>query len=503
MGRLTEVNQFEDIVVKAGDDAALVRVKDIGRVELGAETYSSNLRFGGLNAAGVGIQLLPTANALEAFQGVMAEMARLERTFPPGLEWRLAFDNVGVVRESIIEVLKTLAEAIVLVILVMFLFLQNWRSTIIPTLTIPVSLVGTFAFLKLFDFSINTLTLFGIVLATGIVVDDAIVVIENIERHMREYGKSAQQAALDAHARGVRCRRRHRHRAGGGVRAGGVLSRHDRPPVSAVLADDRVRDHSVGVQCRHVDPGAVGAAAGQTRPWTRDASFRRVNRVIEASTRGYARVLGRALQWKMVMLALFVVGLWGTWAIFQRVPSAFVPQEDEGYFMTIIQAPSGASLEYTTNIAQQAEKILFAQPEIEGVFSVLGLQLYRRRGQQRHDVREPARLERAAGQGPVARGGAQSCARSAVRHSGRHGRVVCAAGHPGAVGVRRLPVRSAGSVGRRHHRPGQRHAGAGRPRQSERPRGGAVHAVPRRRSAAAGQHRSRSRAQPRAARCAR
>ena len=127
----------------------------------------------------------------------MAEMARLERNFPPGLEWRLAFDNVAVVRESIVEVLKTLAEAIGLVILVMFLFLQNWRSTIIPAITIPVSLIGTFAFIKVFGFSINTLTLFGIVLATGIVVDDAIVVIENIERHMSEYKKGARQAAHD------------------------------------------------------------------------------------------------------------------------------------------------------------------------------------------------------------------------------------------------------------------------------------------------------------------
>ena len=128
----------------------------------------------------------------------MAEMARLERNFPPGLEWRLAFDNVVVVRESIVEVLKTLAEAIALVILVMFLFLQNWRSTVIPAITIPVSLIGTFAFIKLFGFSINTLTLFGIVLATGIVVDDAIVVIENIERHMTEYKKGARQASHDA-----------------------------------------------------------------------------------------------------------------------------------------------------------------------------------------------------------------------------------------------------------------------------------------------------------------
>ena len=197
-GRFTEVNEFEDIVVKAGKDGALVRVKDVGRVELGAEDYSSRLRFAGVEASGIGIQLLPSANALETFRGVMAEMNRLDDQFPPGLKWQLAFDNVSIVRESIIEVLMTLAEAIGLVILVMFLFLQNWRSTIIPAITIPVSLIGTFAFVKLLGFSINTLTLFGIVLATGIVVDDAIVVIENIERHMREFGKSAHQAAIDA-----------------------------------------------------------------------------------------------------------------------------------------------------------------------------------------------------------------------------------------------------------------------------------------------------------------
>ncbi len=371
MGRLTEVNQFEDIVVKAGVDAALVRIKDIGRVELGAETYSSNLRFGGLNAAGVGVQLLPTANALEAFQGVMEEMARLERTFPPGLEWRLAFDNVGVVRESIIEVLKTLAEAILLVILVMFLFLQNWRSTIIPTLTIPVSLIGTFAFLKLFDFSINTLTLFGIVLATGIVVDDAIVVIENIERHMREYGKSAQQAALDAM----------REVFGAVVVIGIVLVAVFVPVAffpgttgrlyqqfSLTIAFATILSVFNAVTLTPALSALLLGKHGQGK----GRFFTRVNQVIDASTRGYSRVLGHALQWKLTMLALFAVGLWGTWAVFQAVPSAFVPQEDEGYFMTIVQAPSGASLEYTTSIAQQAEKILFAEPEIDAVFSVLG-----------------------------------------------------------------------------------------------------------------------------------
>jgi hydrophobic/amphiphilic exporter-1 (mainly G- bacteria), HAE1 family len=197
MGRLTEVSEFEDVVVKAGPDGALVRVSDVGRVELGAESTRRTCGSWGSRPRAWASSCCrrPTRSRLRRRHG---DDGRLEPTFPPGLEWRLAFDNVSVVRESIIEVLKTLAEAIVLVVLVMFLFLQNWRSTIIPAITIPVSLIGTFAFIKLFDFSINTLTLFGIVLATGIVVDDAIVVIENIERHMTEYKKKARQAAIDA-----------------------------------------------------------------------------------------------------------------------------------------------------------------------------------------------------------------------------------------------------------------------------------------------------------------
>ena len=357
MGRLTEASEFEDVVVKAGRDGALVRVRDVGRVELGAETYSSNLRFGGLEAAGVGH---PAAALGQRARGLhrasWPRWRRLKRSFPPGLEWTLAFDNVGVVRESIIEVLKTLAEAIVLVVLVMFLFLQNWRSTIIPAITIPVSLVGTFAFVKLFGFSINTLTLFGIVLATGIVVDDAIVVIENIERHMREYGKSAQQAAHRRDARGVRCGRRHRHRAGGGVRAGRVLPRHDRAALSAVLAHDRVRGRAVGVQRRHVHAGALRAAAGANSA-TKGCFFSRVDQVIDAGTRGYVRVVRpRAAVAAGRCWRCSSSGLWGTWALFRAVPSAFVPEEDEGYIMTIIQAPSGASLEYTTNVAQAGRR---------------------------------------------------------------------------------------------------------------------------------------------------
>jgi len=156
------------------------------------------LRYQARDAVGFGVLQLPTANALQVYRDVSAEIERLSKRFPPGLKIEVAFDTTTVVAESIREVVTTLVEAIAFVVLVMFLFLQNWRTTLIPAITIPVSLVGTFAFVKLFGFSINTLTLFGIVLATGIVVDDAIVVIENIERHMREEKKSSYQAALDA-----------------------------------------------------------------------------------------------------------------------------------------------------------------------------------------------------------------------------------------------------------------------------------------------------------------
>ncbi|HET8644449.1 MAG TPA: efflux RND transporter permease subunit, partial [Vicinamibacteria bacterium] len=371
LGRLTEPAQFENVVVKAGAGASLVRVRDIGRVELGAETYSANLRFVGLEASGMGIQLLPSANALEVYQGVMAEMARQERNIPPGLEWRLAFDNVGVVRESIKEVLVTLVEAIVLVILVMCLFLQNWRSTLIPAITIPVSLIGTFAFIKLFGFSINTLTLFGIVLATGIVVDDAIVVIENIERHMREEKKSSYRAAIDAM----------REVLGAVVVIGIVLVAVFVPVAFFPGTTGRLyQQFSLTIAFAVVlsvfnavtFTPALSALLLAKESHTHGRFFTRVNRVIDAGTDRYMRTLKWALARRPLMLVLFGVGLLGTWLLVKAVPSAFVPDEDEGYFISIIQAPAGASLEYTTNIAKQAEAILFKDPDIMAAFSVVG-----------------------------------------------------------------------------------------------------------------------------------
>jgi HAE1 family hydrophobic/amphiphilic exporter-1 len=370
-GRLSDVSQFEDVVVKAGKDGALIRVKDLGRVELGAETYSANLRFAGLNTAGIGIQLLPSANAIQVLEGVNAEMTRLQKNFPPGMDWKLAFDNVSVVRESIVEVLKTLAEAIGLVILVMFLFLQNWRSTIIPAITIPVSLVGTFAFIKVFGFSINTLTLFGVVLATGIVVDDAIVVIENIERHMHDFHKTAFRASIDAM----------REVFSAVVVIGVVLVAVFVPVAFFPGTTGRMyQQFSVTIAVAVVlsvfnavtFTPALAAVLLDRQSHARGWFFRGVNKVIDGGTNLYTRGVSVALSWKSIMLVLFAVGLWGTWVTYKAVPSAFVPAEDEGYFIVIIQAPAGASLEYTTEVAAKAEDIIKAQDEVAAQFSVTG-----------------------------------------------------------------------------------------------------------------------------------
>ncbi len=371
VGRLSEVREFEDLVIKTGTEGALVRVRDVGRVELGAETYSSRLRFMGLAASGMGIQPLPSANALELDRAVRAELERLATSFPPGLEYRIAFESTSVVRDSIREVLKTLGEAILLVILVIFFFLQNWRSTIIPALTIPVSLIGAFAFVRAFGFSINTLTLFGIVLATGIVVDDAIVVIENIERHMREERKSAFRAAIEAM----------REVFGAVVVIGLVLVAVFVPVAFFPGTTGRLyRQFSLTIAFSVVlsvinaitlTP-ALAALLLDREAHVHGRLFSWINRWIDRGTAFYVRAVRFTLRARVLMITLFVVGLLATGLLWRSVSSAFLPEEDEGYFIVVLQAPGGASLEYTTEIAKQAEKIVLAQPEVAGAFSVAG-----------------------------------------------------------------------------------------------------------------------------------
>jgi hydrophobe/amphiphile efflux-1 (HAE1) family protein len=196
VSRLTEVEEFDNVVIKTAGDGSLIKLKDVGRAELGAQNYSSFLRFKGNEGVGLGIFPAPGSNVLDVANLVKKEIAQLSQSFPPGMKYQVAFDTTTIVEESLAEVVKTLLEAIALVILVIFIFLQDWRTTLIPVITIPLSLVGTFAFVKAFGFSINILTMFGLTLSTGMGVDDAIIVVENISRLIQEEGMSARQAAL-------------------------------------------------------------------------------------------------------------------------------------------------------------------------------------------------------------------------------------------------------------------------------------------------------------------
>ena len=371
VGRLTEAAEFDNIIVKSGEGAALVRVKDVGRAELGAETYSSELRFQGLEAVGLGVIQLPTANALDVEQAVSSELERLGGQFPPGMRYLVAFNTTDVVRESIAEVLWTLAEAIALVVLVIFVFLQTWRSTIIPAITIPVSLVGAFAFVKLMDFSINTLTLFAIILATGIVVDDAIVVLENIERHIQEYKKSARQAASDA-----------MREVFGAVIATGLVLIAVFVPVAffpgttgrlyAQFSMTIAFAVALSVFNAVTLTPALSALLLERESQKKGRFFSMFERAFTAGTNAYVRALGRSIRMRWAFVALFVAALAATGWVYQMVPGAFVPEEDQGYFMVQVQAPAGASLEYTGNIAKQAEKIIMGDPDVMALFSVMG-----------------------------------------------------------------------------------------------------------------------------------
>ena len=371
LGRLREPAEFDNIILKAGAGGSLVRLRDVGRAELGAETYSSQLRFQGVEAVGLGVIQLPTANALDVEQAVSAELERLSARFPPGLKYQVAFNTTEVVEESITEVLKTLAEAIALVVLVIFVFLQTWRSTLIPAITIPVSLVGAFAFIKLMGYSINTLTLFGIILATGIVVDDAIVVIENIERHIQEYKVSAAKAASDAM----------REVLGAVIATGLVLTAVFVPVAFFPGTTGRLYAQfsitiafavALSVFNAVTLTPALSALLLDRESHHKGRFFTFFERGITAGTNGYVRALRAGMRVRWALVGAFIVCLGLTAWVYSSVPRAFVPEEDQGYFMVQVQAPAGASLEYTGGVARQAEKIILSDPDVLALFSVMG-----------------------------------------------------------------------------------------------------------------------------------
>jgi HAE1 family hydrophobic/amphiphilic exporter-1 len=371
VGRLTEPSEFDNIILKAGEGGALVRLRDVGHAELGAETYSSELRFQGLEGVGMGVIQLPTANALDVYEAMVQELDRLAKQFPPGMKYQIAFNTTDVVQESIREVLKTLAEAIALVVLVIFIFLQTWRSTIIPTITIPVSLIGAFAFVKLMGFSINTLTLFGIILATGIVVDDAIVVIENIERHIQEFKVPARKAAVDAM---------------GEVLSAVIATALVLIAVFVPVAFFPGTTGRLYAQFSMTIAFAVALSAFNAVTLTPALSallldreshhkgrfFTFFERSITRGTNEYVRGLRGAMRGRWAVVLVFFVALGATYLVYRSVPQSFVPEEDQGYFIVQIQAPAGASLEYTGGVSRQAEQIILKDPDVMALFSVMG-----------------------------------------------------------------------------------------------------------------------------------
>ena len=385
VGRLTSPREFDKIIVKNSPNG-LVLLKDIGHSEVGAEDYSSTLKYMGREADGVGVQQLSNANALEVDRAAKAALVELSKSFPPGLKYAIAFDATTVVSDSIREVLVTLVEAIFIVIGVIFLFLLDWRATIIPAVTIPVSLIGTFAFVKIFGFSINSLTLFGITLATGLVVDDAIVVIENVQRHIAMEHSDPHEATSNAMGEVTSA-----------VIATSLVLIAVFVPVSFFPGTTGIlyRQFSLTIafaiaisafNALTLSPAlsAMFLRGEEDRPKQLDfLHIRPLSRVFAAFIHGadasitwlartYARTIHVALRLRYLLLVVFFAGLGATVWMYQRVPTGFIPQEDQSFLMCIVQAPPGSSLAYTTNLADRAQMIIHSNPDVLGAFSVMG-----------------------------------------------------------------------------------------------------------------------------------
>lgn len=371
-GRLKTAQEFENLIIKIGNDGRIVRLRDVGRAELGAEDYQSVVRYRGHDTIGIGVMQRPGSNALEVVQNVRKEMDRVSKRFPPGLQYEYAFDTTLAVQESIREVLLTMAQAILLVVLTIFLFLQRWRTTLIPLFTIPVSLVGTFGCMHLLGFSINTLTLFGMVLATGLVVDDAIVVIENISRFIKEKQMSAFQAARAA-----------MKEVAGAVIAISLVLVAVFVPVAFFpgTTGQLYKQFALTIACSV----AISAFAALTLTpalaalWLKGEGdeiknpiFNAFNALLVRVRNAYTQSLKWAIRMRYLTLCAFAATIAATFWLFQAVPSSFLPNEDLGYFITIVQGPEGVSLNYTRGVLKKIEKELDKVPEISSTFGVAG-----------------------------------------------------------------------------------------------------------------------------------
>ena len=379
--RLTSPEEFGKILLKVNTDGSQVRLRDVAHIERGAESYAVTARYNGKPAAGLGIKLATGANALNTAKGVKNELAKMEPFFPQGMKVVYPYDTTPFVKISINEVVKTLIEAIILVFLVMYLFLQNFRATLIPTIAVPVVLLGTFAILAAFGFSINTLTMFGMVLAIGLLVDDAIVVVENVERVMAEEGLPPKEATRKSMGQ-IR-----------GALVGIAMV------LSAVFVPMAFFGGSTGAIYRQFSITIVSAmalsvlvaliltpalCATMLKPipkgdhGVKTGFFGWFNRMFEKSTHHYTDSVGNILRSTGRYLIIYLLIVVGMGLLFLRLPSSFLPDEDQGILLTMVQLPAGATESRTTS-AGRSLRLLPEQGEGQRGFGVYrrGLRLQR------------------------------------------------------------------------------------------------------------------------------
>lgn len=374
-GQLASVAQFGNITLRSNADGSAVRLKDVARVELGAQAYATSARLNGKPAIGIGVQLAPSGNAMAAAKAVRARMNELQGFFPRGMTWSIPYDSSRFVNISIKQVAQTLVEAIVLVFLVMFLFLQNWRYTIIPTIVVPVALLGTFATLLALGFSINVLTMFGMVLVIGIVVDDAIVVVENVERIMSEEGLSPLLATKKAMGQ-----------ISGAIigvtvvliavfvplaffsgSVGNIYRQFSAVMVSSIAFSALLALSLTPALCATLlKPVEAGHAHAKT------GFFGWFNRRFDATAKGYESVVSSMLKKAGRYLIIYAAIIGAVAVVYLRLPTSFLPGEDQGNIIVNVQLPPGATQQRTLKVMEQVEGFILKQPEVEGMVAVLG-----------------------------------------------------------------------------------------------------------------------------------
>ena len=372
-GRLSTVSQFEEIVIRANPDGSIIRLRDVARISLEASSYSTESGINGGNAAVLGIYMLPGANAMEVANNVKEAMKEISANFPEGLSYEIPFDMTTYISESIHEVYKTLFEALLLVIIVVYLSLQSWRTTLIPLVAVPISLIGTFGFMLIFGFSLNMLTLLGLVLAIGIVVDDAIVVVENVERIMKEENLSPYEATKKAMEGLV-----------GAIIATSLVLAAVFVPVSFLpgITGQLYRQFTITIVVSVLLSTVVALTLSpvmcslilkkEESSQPKNIVFRRINEWVATGTNKYVVLIQRIVSHPRRVLISFGAVLIAILLLHRIIPTSFLPIEDQGYFRVELELPEGATLERSRIVSAKAVEYLMSLPSVDYVQSVVG-----------------------------------------------------------------------------------------------------------------------------------